>query len=104
MKKSLGIGILGFFMISALISLSGFLACASSPQQAKDPQALVMKACTACHDTGRICDALGKKDQAAWTETVTRMVGKGAAVDKESIPLVVDFLSGLKPGSPPICK
>lgn len=93
------------FIVFLFLFLSGFPSCAKLPsQQVGDPQSLVMTACTACHDTQRICNALGKKDKDAWTQTVTRMVGKGAAIDKGSIAEVVDFLSSLKPGTPPICK
>ncbi len=69
-----------------------------------DPSGMVMSACAACHNTQKVCDALGKKDKDAWAQTVNRMVGKGASLDKDSIPSVVDFLAGLKPGTKPICK
>ena len=82
----------------------GFSSCASAPPEENPLQSLVMTACTACHDTQRICDALGKKDGNAWIQTITRMKGKGAAVDQDKIPGLADFLSTLKPGTPPVCK
>ena len=105
MKK----GIAVVFGISSAVFiylfLSGFSPCAKSRlEPTGEPGNTVMTACTVCHDTQRICDALGKKDKDAWGMTVTRMVGKGASLDKEGIPQVVDFLSGLKPGSKPVCK
>jgi cytochrome c5 len=103
MWKSLGMVLVVVFIAAVMFSLSGFSSCAQS-QQKQDPQSLVMTACSACHDTGRICDALGKKDKDAWGLTVTRMMGKGAAIDQESLPGVVDFLANLNPGSQPICK
>ncbi len=85
--------------------LSGFSSCAKSRlEPTGEPGKTVMTACTVCHDTQRICDALGKKDKDAWSMTVTRMVGKGASLDKEGIPQVVNFLSGLTPDSKPVCK
>lgn len=85
----------------------GVVSCEKSqagPQQAGDPANLVMTSCTACHDTKRICDGLAKKDKDAWNQTVTRMVGKGAALSSEDIPVVAGYLAALKPGSPPVCK
>ena len=104
MKKFLGILLVLVFIASVFLLLSGYSSCARSQQPKDDPQSLVMKTCTVCHDTQRICDALGKKDKDAWTQTVTRMKSNGASVDQDTIPVVVDFLSGLAPGSPPICK
>ena len=87
-----------------LLLLSGYSSCARSQQPKDDPQSFVMKTCTACHNTQRICHALSKKGRDAWTQTVTKMKSNGAAVDQDTIPVVVNFLSGLAPGSPPICK
>jgi len=69
-----------------------------------DTSSLVASACAACHNTQKVCDSLGKKDKDAWTQTVNRMVKKGAAIDKDSIPAVVNYLAGLKPGTKPLCK
>lgn len=84
--------------------ITGFSSCyKSQPQQGGDTPSLVMTACSACHPAQKICDKLGTKDKDAWNQTVTRMVGKGANVPAESIPLVVDYLTGLQPGSQPVC-
>ena len=89
----------------AFILTTGFTSCTNpQPQQGGDAQSLVMTACTACHNSQRVCDALGKKDRDGWNETVNRMVGKGAKVPSESLPLVVDYLAGLQPGAKPVCK
>lgn len=95
-------------LVSALVVFvlsSGFSICSSTqPQQGGDPQSLVMNACTACHPSQKICDKLGTKDKDAWSKTVARMVEKGADIPSESVPLVVAYLSGLQPGSKPVCK
>lgn len=105
MNKGLGVVFLAAFVFFIYTCLCGFSSCTNTSSQPKgEPGNMVMTACTACHDTQRICDALGKKDKDAWAQTVDRMVGKGAALDKDSIPQVVDFLASLKAGSQPICK
>jgi hypothetical protein len=105
MKKGLGVVFAAAFVFFIYIWLCGFSSCIDSWSQPKsDPGNRVMTACTACHDTQRICNALGKKDKYTWAQTVNRMVGKGAALDKDSVPQVVDFLTSLKAGSQPICK
>lgn len=90
---------------AVLLAASGLSSCAKP--QAGDgggPSGVVMTACSRCHDTGRICEALGKKDRDAWGVTVDRMVAKGAAVSRDSVPEVVEYLANLKPGSAPVCK
>ena len=105
MKKGLGVVFMAAFVFFTYIWLCGFSSCTNPSSQPKgDPGNMVMTACTACHDTQRICDALGKKDKDAWAQTVNRMVGKGAALDKDSVPRVVDFFTSLQAGSQPICK
>jgi hypothetical protein len=105
MKKGLGVVFIAAFLFVLYISLCGFSSCTNpSSQPNGDPGNMVMTACTACHGTQKICDVLGKKDKDAWTQTVNRMVGKGAALDKDSVSPVVDFLTSLQAGSQPICK
>ena len=92
-----------------LLVIAGFLALVSTAYstagaEQKNPGDIVMKACSACHDTGKVCKYLGKKDSGEWLKLVNRMVEKGAAVDKVDITLVADYLAGLAPGSKPVCK
>jgi len=65
---------------------------------AGDPQELVEKTCSACHDLGRVRAAYGVKDQAAWSATVARMLAKGKApaVTHEEHGLIVDWLTAQK--------
>jgi hypothetical protein len=84
---------------------AGFSSCAKpQAQPLSNPSDMVMTSCLKCHSAERICDALGKKDKDAWNTTVTRMVEKGASVESGNIPVIVDYLTNLKPGSPPVCK
>lgn len=64
----------------------------------------VMKACSACHDTGKVCKALGSRSAEEWSKTVQRMVNKGAKVSPEEIPAVSSYLAGLNKGAMPVCK
>ncbi|MBU1001217.1 MAG: hypothetical protein KKE73_01710 [Proteobacteria bacterium] len=70
---------------------------------ANDGAALVMNSCTLCHDTQRVCKALGNKGKDGWDITVTKMIFKGAPVDHEQKQVIVDWLWNLPAGSPPVC-
>ncbi|WP_243439979.1 hypothetical protein [Fundidesulfovibrio soli] len=83
------------------VLLAAFCAGAALAQ---DASKTVMAACTKCHMAERLCAALGKKDQAAWEVTVTRMIGKGAQISEKEKPAVIAYLAGLKPGSKPVCE
>jgi len=52
---------------------------------------IVNTACTTCHDT-RAVDTQAL-DEAAWTEEVKVMIGKGAEVKAADLPVVVDYLT-----------
>jgi cytochrome c5 len=52
---------------------------------------LVNTACSACHTVDRIVNKKGDND--AWTATVTRMKGKGAALTDEQVQQVIEFLA-----------
>lgn len=45
--------------------------------------ALLTAKCTACHNTTRVCDKLGKKSKARWQRTIERMTERGAKVNPE---------------------
>lgn len=103
MKKHTG-SILASFIVFFPFFVAILSCDKSEAQQSGDAPTLVMKECTDCHDTMRICTALGKKDKQAWHQTVTQMVKNGADVKQENIPVIAEYLSSLKPGSPPVCK
>ena len=52
---------------------------------------LVNTVCASCHTLDRVKNKVGDKD--AWTTTVTRMKEKGAGLNDEQVPLVVDYLT-----------
>jgi glyoxylase-like metal-dependent hydrolase (beta-lactamase superfamily II) len=54
-------------------------------------QALLENTCTACHTLDRVNNKKGDKDQ--WGTTVTRMIGKGAALTDQEAPALIDFLA-----------
>ncbi|KAB1438821.1 hypothetical protein [Pseudodesulfovibrio senegalensis] len=64
----------------------------------------VRQACSSCHGTKRICRMLGVKDDAGWEKTVRRMVANGAELSPDSAGPVAQYLSGLAPGSAPLCR
>ncbi len=75
----------------------------AAPPEASGPQALVMRACTRCHDTRRICQNLRVKAKDGWDRTVTMMMFKGADIDVAQKLAIVDYLYGLPAGAKPIC-
>jgi cytochrome c5 len=65
---------------------------------------LVRERCTVCHGAAGICRNLGKKDPAAWDQTVKRMAGKGARLSEAEQRLVAGFLAAQAPGSRAVCE
>lgn len=65
-------------------------AVAVAPEDAP-LQTMLESTCTACHTLDRVNNKKGDKD--AWTTTVTRMIGKGAALSDQDAPRMIDFLS-----------
>jgi ribose transport system substrate-binding protein len=57
-----------------------------------DANAVIDAKCTVCHSRERIDNA--DKDEAGWTETVTRMIGNGADLTEEEQAAVIQFLAG----------
>jgi cytochrome c5 len=91
-------------LVCIVVVLYAALVLASFSLAGAEGKDLVTERCTPCHSTERICRNLGQKDKAAWSATVARMLGKGAALDANQQSLVIDYLSTLAPGSAPICK
>src|SRR5215470_14740391 len=52
---------------------------------------LVNTVCASCHTLDRVKNKVADKD--AWTTTVTRMKEKGAGLNDQQVPLVVDYLT-----------
>jgi hypothetical protein len=52
---------------------------------------LVNTVCASCHTLDRVKNKVADKD--GWTATVTRMKEKGAGLDDQQVPLVVEYLT-----------
>jgi hypothetical protein len=52
---------------------------------------LVTTVCASCHTLDRVKNKVGDKD--AWTTTITRMREKGAGLNDEQVPVVVEYLT-----------
>lgn len=65
---------------------------------------LVMSACTECHSAKPMCDALGKKSQSDWENTIQRMVEMGANVPSDMQQPMAAWFSAQQPGSAPLCQ
>lgn len=76
----------GATLFTATVAL---MAGQDAPQNAKAEKILNAN-CTTCHDLRKIqTQAL---DADAWTKVVNSMIEKGAMVDKDDIPMLVDYL------------
>lgn len=95
-------------MGTAVLILSFIFAagsyCAPAPAKGKSPEEIVTKSCSNCHGFGKVCTKLGSRNKNAWTRTVYGMKGAGARIDENEIPVLAEYLAGLKPGSKPVCK
>ena len=54
-------------------------------------KALVMRACTVCHELGRI--TAEKKTKAEWSDTVGKMAGRGAQASDEEFAAIAAYLT-----------
>jgi len=90
--------------VSLVLFMGLMLAEAPRAQPPEDPSAIVMSRCTKCHNTKKICNNLDKKDVEEWTQTIEKMVSRGAAVAPEDIPALAEYLAGMESGSKPVCR
>jgi len=81
--------------VAAVAGVLPLVAFVSLSQAPGGPDAaatnLVNTVCASCHTLDRVKNKTA--DQDAWTTTVTRMQGKGAALTDQQVPLVVEFLT-----------
>lgn len=77
------------------------LALAGCPQTPKplgedftEAKAVFERACSACHQTGMVLEK--RKTREGWAETVSLMVGKGAALTPKEAGMVVDYLTAMR--------
>lgn len=91
-------------LVCILVGVYVALVIASLSLAGDDGKTLVRDHCSSCHSLAKVCQALGRKDKAAWAETVDHMVGYGADLDPSQSAVVAAYLAGLTPGSSPVCK
>ncbi len=85
-------------------------SCRGGENGAKTCPEILNAHCIICHDNGRVCERLGRKNKERWHETVDRMIRRGAALGFEQKTALIDCLdrqgddvvsycreSGLKP-------
>lgn len=78
--------------------------CAPAPAKQKSPEEIMTNSCSNCHGFGKVCTKLGSRNKNAWTRTIHGMKGAGARIDEGDIPVLAEYLAGLKPGSKPVCR
>ena len=54
-------------------------------------QAIMMQACSACHNISRVTSA--QKDATQWKMTVDRMIARGAQVSPQDEQTLIDYLA-----------
>ncbi|MEW6260780.1 MAG: hypothetical protein AB1547_12870 [Thermodesulfobacteriota bacterium] len=67
------------------------------------PEAAILKSCTVCHGASKICQQIGKKDEAQWKSTIERMVKKGADLPMNQQAAAAAYLADTKAASGPLC-
>ena len=92
--------ILPILLLPVTASLLGTL-----PLQADDDpcRSLTDMYCTRCHNNERICDSLGKKDEAAWQATI-KVMGEYGDIDQATQDQVLTCVSKMEKGELAVCK
>jgi mono/diheme cytochrome c family protein len=90
-RQWLRLGLVGLMMAYAVVSVSCGGGQADPGASAPDGQALLQERCTACHGLERITSA--GKAEAAWRDTVGRMVSKGAQLSTAEVDALVAHLA-----------
>jgi hypothetical protein len=70
-------------------------ATTPAPAPAVDAQALLQQNCTRCHNLDRVTNSRHTAQE--WQAIVERMVGKGAQLSPDQIPVVVNYLAATYP-------
>ena len=77
--------------ISVTVFSAAVAFATGNAQDSERGEQIMNSSCTKCHDLRPIqTTAL---DEAGWTETVNKMIEKGAEVQKAEIPLFVEYLT-----------
>jgi hypothetical protein len=80
-----------------LLSLASSRPFASQPAASDLPdgpgKAVLLSACTTCHELTEVTKFKGFYTKDEWRDIVTTMVKYGAVVKNEDVPVLVDYLS-----------
>ncbi len=98
MKRTTGIA------VGLVLSIGLVLAGVAVGSAQDSPESLISARCARCHNLGPVCGNLGRKTAEQWTETVGRMVKKGAQANDQEKTLIIDYLSGPEAPGGSLCK
>ncbi len=87
-----GIIIMGLILVTGMIGLAMSEQAGPCGDKCNNGpgEALIKERCTVCHNTDRIFAA--KHDEAGWTATVDKMIGKGAKLNVAERQAVITTL------------
>ncbi len=91
------------FTLGIVVFVSAVALAQSQDPSMQENTDVVVKVCTRCHSTDRICPKLGN-DALFWTKTVDRMKANGALISAEEREVVEHWLAAAIPGDKPICQ
>lgn len=105
MKKTLRLVACVLTLTALCLAASGAaFAQNSTPDGAGPPTGeLILKECSVCHTTSRICASMEDKDLEQWKKTVEHMHSKGAGIDSEQVSIVAGYLASAEPGTSRVC-
>jgi len=76
-----------FLTLAILLVIALSMAYAETPS----PMVILEKKCYTCHNINIVLKAKKSKDE--WEQTIDRMIGYGAKLDKEEIKILIEFLT-----------
>uniref|UniRef100_A0A7C4RT86 Cytochrome c domain-containing protein n=1 Tax=Desulfatirhabdium butyrativorans TaxID=340467 RepID=A0A7C4RT86_9BACT len=91
------------FLVVAIVMGIAAVFHATADAADPSPEAAILKSCTVCHGAAKICQQIGKKDEAQWKATIERMVKKGADLPANLQAPAAAYLAGTKAASGPLC-
>jgi cytochrome c5 len=92
-----------YALLSAILLFAW--AFAPTPSPAADNCGLILNTkCNMCHNHGRICRKLGKKDKSQWQKTIKRMVRHGAPLNQDEQKELALCLANKTEGVKNTCK
>ncbi len=92
--------------LSIIIFIALFLTSVHSftSQAAGNCDYTLKTKCTTCHNLGRICRKLGKKNKSKWAKTIKRMVHHGAPLNKNEVKELATCLAEENASVKGVCK